>query len=300
MRLEVGGVRLEDGCRKSFCRLQNIFSAQHNKKGFSRLYYEMIIKNNIYNMKKILTIVAAIALTIGSLSAQNTFKGIVKYKVESTGQVAMTIPEEAATAEIKVDGVNLFTKSAIFMSTMGQECVLVNNLRSTVCMDLSQIVSYLRNQGSEFTYQGSGKLIVKNEFKESDFDSVTIPDTEPGHFYYEYVAGETKQIAGQTAKKVVRHMYDEDGVDHPMEMWYSDEMGPAINVMFSGIKGMPLQCTMDAGEGRAITYTATEVVKGKVKEADFLLPAGYDTLSDEELTEFFEQLQEEIELLQED
>ena len=249
-------------------------------------------------MKKILTVVAAIMLTVGSLSAQNTFKGIVKYKVESTGQVAMTIPEEAANAEIKVDGVNLFTKSPIFMSAMGQECVLVNNMRSTSCMDLSQLVGYLRNQGSEFTYQGSGKLIVKNEFKESDFDSVTIPDTEPGHFYYEYVDGETRQIAGQTAKKVVRHMYDEDGVDHPMEMWYSDEMGPAINVMFNGIKGMPLQCTMDAGEGRAITYTATEVVKGKVKEADFLLPAGYDTLSDEELTEFFEQLQEEIELLQ--
>jgi hypothetical protein len=251
-------------------------------------------------MKKILTVVAAIMLTVGSLSAQNTFKGIVKYKVESTGQVAMTIPEEAANAEIKVDGVNLFTKSPIFMSAMGQECVLVNNMRSTSCMDLSQLVGYLRNQGSEFTYQGSGKLIVKNEFKESDFDSVTIPDTEPGHFYYEYVDGETRQIAGQTAKKVVRHMYDEDGVDHPMEMWYSDEMGPAINVMFNGIKGMPLQCTMDAGEGRAITYTATEVVKGKVKEADFLLPAGYDTLSDEELTEFFEQLQEEIELLQEE
>ena len=270
----------------------------HNKNGVSRLVYKLITKNNYSNMKKILTVVAAIALFIGTLSAQNTFKGIVKYKVESTGSVAMTIPDEAATADIKVDGNNLFTKSAIFMSMQGQECVLVNNMRSTVCMDLSQLVGYLRNQGSEFTYQGDGKLIIKNEYKESDFDSVTIPDTEPGHFYYEYVDGETKTIAGQAAKKVIRHMYDEEGNDHPMEMWYSDEMGPAINIMFNGIKGMPLQCTMDAGEGRAITYTATEVVKGKVKEADFLLPAGYDTLSDEELKEFFEQLQEEIERLQ--
>ena len=57
---------------------------------------------------------------------------------------------------------------------------------------------------------------------------------------------------------------------------------------------------MDAGEGRAITYTATEIVKGKVKEADFLLPDGYDTLSDDELSELFQQLQEEIELLQEE
>ena len=118
------------------------------------------------------------------------------------------------------------------------------------------------------------------------------------NLFDEYVAGETKNIAGMTAKKVVRHMYDDEGVDHPMVMWYSDEMGPAINIMFNGIKGMPLECTMDAGEGRAITYTATEVVKGKVKEADFLLPDGYDSLSEDELKELFEQLQEEIELLQ--
>jgi hypothetical protein len=165
-------------------------------------------------------------------------------------------------------------------------------------MDLSQIVGYLRAQGSEFDYQGSGKILVKDESKPSDFDSLEVKDTEPGHFYYEYVAGETKEIAGRTAKKMVRHMYDEEGADHPMVMWYSDEIGPQINVLFSGIKGMPLECTIDAGEGRAITYTATEVVNGKVKETDFLLPDGYDTLGEEELKTFFEQLQEEIELLQ--
>ena len=68
----------------------------------------------------------------------------------------------------------------------------------------------------------------------------------------------------------------------PKRLWL-----PVINVLFSGIKGMPLECTMDAGEGRAITYTATEVVKGKVKEADFLLPDGYETLGEEELKELF-------------
>lgn len=78
----------------------------------------------------------------------------------------------------------------------------------------------------------------------------------------------------------------------------ADEIGPQINILFDGIKGMPLECTLDAGEGRALTYTATEIVNGKVKEADFLLPDGYDSLSDEELKTFFEQFQEEMELLQ--
>ncbi len=249
-------------------------------------------------MKKTFVLAAALLLGVGTMMAQNSFKGIVKYKIESTGTVSMTIPEEVANAEIKVDGDNLYTKSPIFLGGMGAECVLVNGLRTTSCMDLSGLLGYLRSQGSEFTYDGAGKLIVKNEAKESDFDSLDIKDTEPGHFYYEYVDDETKEIAGQTAYKMVRHMYDEEGVDHPMTMWYSKEIGPRINVLFNGIKGMPLECTMDAGEGKALTYTAVEVVKGKVKEADFLLPDGYDTLSDEALKEFFEQLQEEIELLQ--
>lgn len=249
-------------------------------------------------MKKMIAMAAVVLLGMGAMSAQNTFKGIVKYKVESTGTVAMTIPEEVSNAEIKVDGDNLFTKSPIFLGGMGAECVLVNGLRTTSCMDLSQLLTFLRSQGSEFTYQGAGKIVVKNESDPKDFDSLDVKDTEPGHFYYEYVEGETKTIAGQTAYKMVRHMYDEEGEDHPMVMWYSKEIGPQINVLFNGIKGMPLECTLDAGEGKALTYTAVEIVKGKVKEADFLLPDGYETLSEDDMRELFEQLQEEIELLQ--
>ena len=249
-------------------------------------------------MKKAFLVAAALLLSVAPLMAQNTFKGIVKYKVESTGTVSFNIPDEAATAEIKVDGNYMFTKSPIFLSGMGAECILVNGLTSTRCNDLSGLLGYLRSQGSEFTYQGAGKLIIKETHEASSFDSLEIKDTEPGHFYFEYAAGETKQIAGVTAKKLIRHMYDEEGVDHPQVMWYSDEIGPRPNVLFGGLKGMPLECTVEIGEGRAITYTATEVVKGKVKEVDFLLPDGYETLSDEEMEELGEQLKEELELLQ--
>ncbi len=249
-------------------------------------------------MKKIFALAAAALLCIGAAEAQNTFKGVVKYTVESTGQVAMTIPEEAAKAEIKVSGNDMYTKSAIFCGGL-TECVLVQNLTQTSCMNYGPYLSYFRSQDFEFTYQGDGKLLLKHEFKASDFDSVDIVDTEAGHFYYEYVAGETKQIAGMTAKKLIRHTYDDEGEDHPMIMWYSDEIGPQINVLFNGIKGMPLECTMDAGEGRALTYTATEIVKGKVKEADFLLPDGYETLSEEELETLGEELHDAIEMMQE-
>lgn len=250
-------------------------------------------------MKKTILLAAAILFASSGLMAQNSFKGIVKYKVESTGEVPVDLPEEVRSAEIKVSGNDMFTKSAIFCSGM-TEAVLVQNLTSTSCMNLGMYLNYFRGQGFDFTYQGDGKIMVKNVSKESDFDSVDIPDTEPGHFYYEYIPSETKTIAGKTAKKMVRHVYDEEGVDHPMTMWYSDEMGPKINILFGGIKGMPLECTIDAGEGRAITYTATEIVNGKVKEVDFLLPDGYETLTDEEMELLGTELRDAQELLSEE
>lgn len=248
-------------------------------------------------MKKVLTLAAAMLITMGGLMAQNTFKGVVKYKVESTGKVSVDLPEEVRNAEIKVSGDDMFTKSAIFCSGM-TEAVLVQNLTSTSCQNLSMLISYLRQQDFDFTYQGTGKILVKSTSKASDYDSVDIVDTEPGHFYYEYVPSETKQIAGFTAKKMIRHAYDEEGTDHPMTMWYSDEIGPKINILFGGIKGMPLECTMEVGEDRAVTYTAIEIVKGKVKEADFLLPDGYETLSEEEMETLGTELQDAMELLQ--
>lgn len=255
--------------------------------------------NYKYIMKKTFLALALVCFSMGALMAQNSFKGIVKYKVESTGTVAFQIPAEAATAEVKVDGNNLYTKSSIFMSSPFSEDILVQGYTVSQCMNFGQLLGYLRSNGSEFTYQGDGKLLIKQTQDESSLDSLTVVDKEAGHYYYEYVDGETQQIAGYTAKKVIKHIYDAEGVDHPQTTWYTDEIGPRYNVLFEGIKGMPLSCTIDAGEGKAITYTATEVVNGKVKTADFLLPDGYETLSDEDLGTLMQEIQEELELLQE-
>ena len=52
-------------------------------------------------MKKILIAAAVMLLTIGGAYAQNNFRGIVKYKIESTGKVDVKIPPEQASMEIK-------------------------------------------------------------------------------------------------------------------------------------------------------------------------------------------------------
>lgn len=252
-------------------------------------------------MKKLLLIAVLFALTLAA-SAQNTFKGIVKYKVESTGEVAQKIPDEAATAEVMVFGERLYVsaqKGAIFMNSPFTEALIANGLQKTSCNNFSQLIAYLNANDMELSYQGSGKILVSQTHTLAEMDSLTIVDTEVGHFYYEYVEGETKEIAGVTAKKLIMHSYNVDGVDVPTEMWYTDEIGPKYNVIFNGIKGVPLQCTTNLGDGKAITFTATEVVKGKVKEADFLIPDGYERLDEKALSDFMNELQESIELLQE-
>ena len=69
-------------------------------------------------------------------------------------------------------------------------------------------------------------------------------------------------------------------------------------MLLGQIKGFPLVYTQMGSEGRAITYTATEVVKGKVKEAEFFPPAGYKDLSEEEMEALGEEMQNAFELLE--
>lgn len=245
-------------------------------------------------MKKVFALAAALLLTVGAMSAQNTFKGIVKYKIESTGTTAMQIPEQIATAEIKVMGEQMYTKS--YMFSQGSE-VFVKGLKQTQCVDNSMYITYLNAQGYEFeNYKGDGKFLLEHTYNASTLDSLEIKDTEPGHFYFEYVDGETKEIAGQTCYKLIQHYYNDEGNETQFVMWYAKNIGPAYNVIFEGVKGMPLEYTMNLGEGRAITCTATEVVSGKVKEVDFLLPDGYKKPTKEELEAFATDLQDAKEM----
>lgn len=241
-------------------------------------------------MKKVLLLVAVLAMTATmTMQAQNKFRGIVKYKLESTGTTSFQIPAESSTAELKVYDDQLL---------MGQQ-IQNSNYRVTQNADFSPYISYLAaNDITLETYTGDGKFLIKTDHRKSEGDSLSIEDKEPGHFYFEYVDGETNKVAGMTTKKAVLHVYSEDtGEDNPITFWYTDEIGPEYNFLFNGIKGVPLQFEQQLGEGKAVTYTATEIVKGKVKDVDMLLPAGFKEASEEEFNAFMKELQEAVELL---
>ena len=237
-------------------------------------------------MKKVLLFRAAMLLLVGA-NAQNKFRGIVKYKLESTGQVAVTIPEEQANVEVKV-----------YESKLLSGTTLQDGFKVMQAMDFSQLIAYLASQGVELeTYQGDGKFLVVNNFTKEWADSLLIEDKEPGHFYMEYVEGETKDVCGYKAKKCVFHQYTEEGEHRPIVFWYTPELGPEYNMIFGVcIKGMPLQFSTSDAEGHEYTYTCVDVVKGKVKPVDMLVPAGYKEASGEEWETFSSEMEDAMEL----
>ena len=237
-------------------------------------------------MKKIVCAAAMLLLTVGALSAQNNFRGIVRYKIESTGKVAITIKPEQSTAEIKVYDNQILSGQTV-----------QTGFKIATAQDFSPYISYLAANDIELeTYTGDGKFLIRDEIAKEKLDSGYIVGKEPGHYYYENV-DETQEMLGYTAHKLIMHRYDEEGNDNPAICWYTTEIGPEYCLVLGAIKGFPLVYTQELGEGRAITYTATEIVKGKVKETDMLLPAGYKDASGEEFETFQREMQEAFELL---
>ena len=239
-------------------------------------------------MKKIVCAAAMLLLTVGALSAQNNFRGIVRYKIESTGKVAITIKPEQSTAEIKVYDNQILSGQTV-----------QTGFKIATAQDFSPYISYLAANDIELeTYTGDGKFLIRDEIAKEKLDSGYIVDKEPGHYYYENV-DETQEMLGYTAHKLIMHRYDEEGNDNPAICWYTTEIGPEYCLVLGAIKGFPLVYTQELGEGRAITYTATEIVKGKVKETEMLLPAGYKDATEEEFKNFMTELQEAASLLEE-
>ena len=237
-------------------------------------------------MKKIVCAAAVLLLTVGALSAQNNFRGIVKYKIASTGKVAITIKPEQSTAEIKVYDNQILSGQTV-----------QTGFKLAQAADFSPYISYLAANDIELeTYTGDGKFLIRDEISKEKLDSGYIVDKEPGHYYYENV-DETQEMLGFTANKLIMHRYDEEGNDNPAICWYTTQIGPEYCLVLGAIKGFPLVYTEELGEGRAITYTATEIVKGKVKETDMLLPAGYKDASGEEFETFQRELKEAFELM---
>ena len=241
-------------------------------------------------MKKTLTLLALLAITATMLTAQNKFVGIVTYSLESVGEVDVPLQNKSFQIFVYQDKAYLGNE---------QSKQIVNGRKMYVTMDLSQYINYFQSQDVwESEYEGSGKIIVTHEMTQEELDSITIPDTKG--MYIEYVGGETREIQGFKAQKAKYHIFNEEGVDKGFDVWYTTEIGPEYDfVLCTGIKGFPLEFVQSSGDGKAVQYKVSELTKGKVKDTDFMLPDGYDMLTEEAFSALMKNIKEAQELLSE-
>ncbi len=217
-----------------------------------------------------------------SLVAQNKFIGTVRYSIEAAGK----------TQEVSL---KIYENNALLKNEATQ--ALVKGRKIYAMQDLSQIIGYLKsNDVWDSPYEGDGKILIKNELEQEYIDSLTIPCTEG--FYFEYTDGE-KEIASVKAKKARYHIFNDEGVDKGFDVWYTDEIGPEFDlIMLMGLRGLPLEYTVTSDDGSTISYKAVEIKKEKLNDAEFLLPAGYNELPEDELEAVITAIQEGVELLE--
>lgn len=199
-------------------------------------------------------------ISINTYAQQGKFKGTVKYNLAWEGEVPPGVP---TSLEVKI-----YEEKSSFnniLSMFGEPTIT----------NAEGKFSYSLFDFSQVPIEGAtGKWYIRTKLDEEDIKK-NVYD----------ITSETKLIAGKTAKKVNVTFNKEDGTQVNETIWMCDEIGPSLDLVFyPGLKGMPFEFPVDA-EKFKITFTVSEITEGKIKEADMLVPTGYEEQSQEEFEE---------------
>lgn len=152
------------------------------------------------------------------------------------------------------------------------------------------IITIIKNPEFDLAVQliefGDKKRAIKSKLSEKDADSLKQYDLEVD------LSTETKIIAGYKCNKAVVNWIPRDtaiGEEQTFNVYYSTELGDETTnagSKYAKIPGMLIEFQQVLGK-MVIKYEATEIKKGGVKEADFLIPVDYKIVTNEELQEEF-------------
>jgi hypothetical protein len=206
----------------------------------------------------IVLLVVAITLTASAFAQKKgkSFKGTITYTMAYTGDAI----EPAQLAQFpKESVVKVFENRTL--TEQGPASVITNG-DSKVVYTVIDLSSY-----------GMKKYLISQKQEEIEKDNKGTKIT-----YFE----ETKQILGYIVKKVEiiaapkEDEEDEEGGTTKIIAYYTEELGGEEvnfgNQMFHGVKGVVLEYEVVTPKMKIVAVAKT-VEKGKVKEADFLIPS---------------------------
>ncbi len=214
-------------------------------------------------------IVLAMLISTVHLSAQKRpFTGRVTYEIQMNLD---GLPAEAAGM--------LPTSMTTFISAdkLKTEVHTMLGVQSTI-MDLNEktIITLMEVMGQ--------KLAIVDTYESLTKDQKVQPE------YIVSETGETKTIAGYTAKKALIKSISDNGDEilHG-KAWFTDALNihPNINfnkLIYSAINGLLLEYEMDAGNNIKMKLTATEISSERLRPAIFAIPDDYEIITRAELS----------------
>ncbi|MEI6820323.1 MAG: hypothetical protein WCL51_00185 [Bacteroidota bacterium] len=225
------------------------------------------MKNSI----KLITLMLSIFLAFTSnnnYAQKSKFKGIVTYDIKYTGK-DITPAQEAQLPKEQV--IKIYENKTMQETKYGPVTITeVTNGDEGSKTSMFDLMAVMQK-----------KVYVKTTKKEIE-QKIAESKSKPVIKYIE----ETKEVAGYKAKKAIFSFKEEDAEDSThVTIWYSEELGGEdLNYggEFSGLKGFPLEYEMPTSK-ITIKASAKTIVKGKVKETEFLIPTDYNQITQEEL-----------------
>ncbi|MBL4585814.1 MAG: DUF4412 domain-containing protein [Flavobacteriales bacterium] len=209
-------------------------------------------------MKRMMIAMIALTFTL-SVHAQKKFEGSVTYGIEykdlpaEMAAMEAMLPDEM-TIRIKGD------KSRIEQSMgMGMSQIVISDAKTESGILLMDMMG--KKTAIEMSKEELEKLNAKKK------------ENEPK---IEYLDG-SKEIAGYKCKKA-RIL---TGASGSIDVYYTDELPASAHKEFEGLKGFPLEYSVNSGPMNMI-MSATNVTKEKLDKTLFDIPEGYEKQSFDE------------------
>lgn len=216
-------------------------------------------------VKSVLVLSAILIAWSSNVYAQaKPFKGIANYTISYSGNIdAATLAQQPKAMSVKI--LENKCKMNMPLGPLTLDVITDGDKKETITMiDMMGQKKYFKSTTTE----------IDEEVNKNGAPVIRYLD-------------ETKSIAGYTCKKAEYVTKDDDGNETVTVVYYTEDLGGApLNYggSFTGLKGFPMEYVINQGE-IVTTFTVTEVVKGKVKATDFLIPTDYVELTPEEKAE---------------
>jgi GLPGLI family protein len=206
----------------------------------------------------LLPVIGYMAITPANAQKAKSFKGTITYDLTYSGDGI----DAAKLAQMPKESVLKIYENKTLQES-GPSSIITNG-------DLK--IKYLL---FDFSAYGAKKYLIKQT--EED---IKKEEAENGGSEIKYI-DETKEIAGYKCKKAeitAKNPDDDEEKAAKITVWYTEELGgEAVNFgndMFHGLKGIALEYEVITPKVTVKAVTKT-VVKGKVKETEFLIPTDF-------------------------